>query len=671
MPIDFEKELNEEQFRAVSSAPGPALVLAGAGSGKTRILTYRVAWLLEEARLPPESLLLLTFTNKAAREMIDRVQTLTQDTRPPYWSGTFHSICGRLLRHYGHHVGIPPDYTILDQSDSESLFTALVKDTDRHYLKDKDNPKPKRLLNLYSYARNTCESFSDLVKESFPWQPEIAPRVHSFAEEYSVRKRAQNVLDFDDLLVRFHDLLKEVAEVREICETRFRCILVDEYQDTNTIQAAIIDMIGGHHNIMAVGDDAQCIYTWRGARFENIQRFPERHPGTRLFKILVNYRSIPPILQVANSVLAMQPAGSGYAKELRSARKGSTLPQLVPLYDSREQARFVAARIGEFYDEGYSLSDIAILYRAHYQAVDLQLELTRQGIPFVITSGVKFFEQAHVKDFTSQLRLLANPKDSSAMERLFGLLPRVGPATVRKLHTAAHALHAKAQANFEEAAVSLFTSASRRPSLYEAFLDPSVLKKVPTDAQPDFEGLMASLIECEAALRRTDPPHPADLVQLAIDGWYGDYIRNVYPDWRERSDDLQALVEFAERFETLSELLTQLVLLNGETADKAVEPEEACLRMTTIHQAKGLEFSIVFLIGAADELLPLKRAIEEGDVEEERRLFYVAITRAMDHLVITHPILQSGRGAIQRLAPSRFIAELPDGIFHKLNTSFG
>jgi DNA helicase-2/ATP-dependent DNA helicase PcrA len=292
-PINFKADLNDEQYAAVTAPEGPALVLAGAGSGKTRTLTYRVAWLLLEKQVSPDQLLLLTFTNKAAREMTDRVRSLTGLGRPPRWGGTFHSIGGRLLRQYGEHIGIAPNYTIMDQSDSESLLTTVIKESDKLYLKNKDHPKPRVIASIYSYARNTRQPLSGLLKDRFPWQETLAGTIEGFVKLYETRKREQQVADYDDLLNLWLKLLQDIPEVREACRKRFPCILVDEYQDTNIIQAEIIDTIGAHHNIMAVGDDAQCIYTWRGANFENIRSFPERHPGTCIYKILTNYRSTP------------------------------------------------------------------------------------------------------------------------------------------------------------------------------------------------------------------------------------------------------------------------------------------------------------------------------------------------------------------------------------------
>lgn len=667
-PIQFEQELNADQYAAVTADPGPALVLAGAGSGKTRTLTYRVAWLLLEARLSPHELLLLTFTNKAAKEMIERVVDLTGVGQTPRWSGTFHSIGGRILRQYGTEIGLAPNYTIMDQSDAESLFTSVIKSSDKAFLKNKDHPKAKVISSFLSYARNTQRPIREVLEERCPWFDKLFPQMIGFAKLYEVSKREQNVVDYDDLLVLWLKLLKEVPRVREALQSHFPFILVDEYQDTNTLQAEIIDLIGNHHNIMAVGDDAQCIYTWRGAEFENIRSFPERHPGTRIFKILKNYRSVPPILKLANAVLRHQPGSAGYAKELEAHRSGRALPFIVPVMDTRQQAQFLVSRIERLYEEGVALKDISILYRAHYQALDAQLEFTRRGIPFMITSGVRFFEQAHIRDFVAQLRLLANPDDASAFERLLCLLPKVGPATVTKCRKAIDAVCSGKKARGATGG-DLFTAPeTAAESFFRAMASAEVIAKLPADAREDYTSLVATLLEILPMLNSEQPPAPADIVEHALDGWYGDYIRNVYPDADNRMDDLQSIIGFASRFDSMAELLAQLVLLNSETSDKRIDPDNNAVRMTTIHQAKGLEYPVVFLISCADEWLPIKRAIEEGDVEEERRLFYVAVTRAMDSLYITVPMLNAVRGGgVQRLMPSRFLTEIPKELYEKVH----
>jgi len=398
-----------------------------------------------------------------------------------------------------------------------------------------------------------------------------------------------------------------------------------------------------------VGDDAQCIYTWRGADFDNIMQFSERHEGAALHKIETNYRSTPEILSYANEVLRAQPTGLGFNKELQPVKPSGEKPFFVPVMDTRGQAQFIIQRIQALAEEGRDLSEIAVLYRAHYQAMDLQMELTRRNIDYQITSGVRFFEQAHIKDFTAQLRFASNPADVSAFARFTTLLPKVGPKTAERLHKFTRERAEKLQQNFVDVLCS-----------------EEVLKKVPADAKEEWPSLAETIRELVNALTEQAPQ---DLVQLALDGWYSSYIREIYPNWTERADDLQSLISFAARYDTMEELLAQLVLLASESNERNSEEIKNCLRLTTIHQAKGLEFPVVFVIGLADGTFPLKRIIDEGDLEEERRLFYVAVTRAMDELYLTYPMLNTQGNQVMRLNPSRFVREVDPSRYETLRAA--
>ncbi|MGJ8649944.1 MAG: ATP-dependent helicase [Opitutaceae bacterium] len=646
--IDFRSELNDEQYAAVTAEPGPALVLAGAGSGKTRTLTYRVAYLLQQGCMPDE-ILLLTFTNKSAKEMLERVEDLTGVSRRYLWGGTFHSIAQRILRVHGDAVGLMRNYTILDESEAESLLKNAIQAVDSSFIKGKNNPKPKVIANMISYARNTCRSVYDEADEHYPFLEGMAAKIESFHKTYQAEKLKQQVVDYDDLLEYFLKLLREHPEIAARYQERFKHILVDEFQDTNRLQSDIVDCLGLNHQVMAVGDDAQCIYTWRGADFDNIMRFNDRHPGAVIHKIETNYRSSPEILEFANSVLAAQPAGLGYSKELRAVRPSGEKPYFVPLMDARGQANFIIQRIEGLIDEGRSLSDIAVLYRAHYHAMDLQMELTRRNIDYQITSGVRFFEQAHIKDFTAQLRFASNPNDVSAFARFACLLPKVGPKTAERIHAFTKKLAEKQEKDF-----------------CDVLCSEDVLKKVPNDAKEEWPSLAETIREVSVALTEDSPQN---IVQVALDGWYSSYIREIYPNWTERADDLQSLVAFASRYDTMEELLAQLVLLASESNERSPEEQKHCLRLTTIHQAKGLEFPIVFVIGLADGLFPLKRTIDDGNMEEERRLFYVAVTRAMEELYLAYPMLNSQGNSVMRLNPSRFIQEVHTSHYETLRAA--
>lgn len=641
-PIDFRARLNDEQYAAVTAEPGPLLVLAGAGSGKTRTLTYRVAYLLTQG-VRPDQILLLTFTNKAAREMLSRVEELTGIAATRFWGGTFHHIGHKILRRNPEQGKLGARFTILGADEAESFLREAVEEIDKTFFKDKSHPRPGPLSAMISLARNTRLPLSEAILRYFPQHEFIIDRIQPFAAAYAVRKRKHQVVDYDDLLESWLELMKTAPAIAAHYQNRFRHVLVDEYQDTNSLQAEIVDTVGAHHQVMAVGDDAQCIYSWRGANFENIISFPDRHPGTQIHRIETNYRSTPEILSLANGILAGQTRGRGFEKELRPHRSSHTKPCLVQAMDTREQALFVVSRIRGLRDEGRSLSEIAVLYRAHFQALDLQLELSRVNIPYQITSGVRFFEQAHIRDLVALLRLVYNPRDTTAFQRLAGLLPKVGAKTALKLHGIALELAREQQRDF-----------------LDALGDANVLAKVPKDAQPDWPSLTASLQQMAQAQRESSP---ARVVEIAIEGWYSDYLKGAYANYSQRMDDLRSLIGFAARFQDMQDLLAQIVLLNSETSDRSVDPEAEAVRLTTIHQAKGLEFDAVFILGLAEGLFPLRRAVEEGDVEEERRLFYVAATRARDELYLCFPRVNSKGGPLIALTPSRFVQELSPELY--------
>ena len=646
--IDFKAELNDEQYAAVTAPPGPALVLAGAGSGKTRTLTYRVAYLLHQG-VQAYEILLLTFTNKASHEMLERVEDLTGVPRRALWGGTFHSIAQRILRVHGDLVGLKRNYTILDQGEAESILKSVIQATDGKFIKTKNNPKPKVIADLISYARNTCRPPREEADNRYPFLEGMASKIDQFYKAYMKAKLDQQVVDYDDLLEYFLKLLRDHPEIRRQYQDRFKHVLVDEFQDTNRLQSDIVDQLAGHHQVMAVGDDAQCIYTWRGADFDNIMQFEERHPGAKIHKIETNYRSSPEILDFANAVLASQPSGLGFSKELRPVKAKRERPYFVPVMDTRGQAKFIIERIEGLIDEGRQLSDIAVLYRAHFQAMDLQMELSRLNIDYQITSGVRFFEQAHIKDFSAQLRFASNPADVSAFARFSCLLPKVGPKTAERIHKFTRERAEKLEKNFCDVLVS-----------------EEVLKKVPADAKEEWPSLAETIREISAALTEQSPE---EIIQLGLDGWYSSYIREIYPNWTDRADDLQSLVSFASRYETMEEMLAQLVLLASESNERSPEEQRNCLRLTTIHQAKGLEFPVVFVIGLADGTFPLKRTIDEGDLEEERRLFYVAVTRAMEELYLSYPMLNNQGNQVMRLNPSRFIQEVDPSRYETLRVA--
>ncbi len=637
--IDFKAELNADQYAAVTAPYGPALVLAGAGSGKTRTLTYRVAYLLTEG-VTPEEILLLTFTNKASKQMLQRVEELTGVGSHRFLGGTFHHVGGQILRLFGDSIGLQRNFTILDDGDSDSLLSEIIRELDPDFFKSKENPKAKPIKGLISYARNVMVPVEDVAKGRYPSNTELLSKIDAFTVEYQKEKIKRGLADYDDLLVLWLKVLEENKEAAEYYQNRFSHILVDEYQDVNSLQSRIVDKIGSNHQIMAVGDDAQCIYTWRGADIDQIIGFPQRHQGTKIFKIETNYRSSPEILKFANGILENRKTNENFTKTLKPSKPHQDLPIVVPTIDTYQQANFILSKIEQLLDNGTSYNEIAILYRAHYHAMELQIELSRRDIPFVITSGLRFFEQAHVKDLVAQLRFVVNPKDVTAFQRFACLLPKIGEKTASKLLS-----------------LSERVSNEKKINIFKAFTEIDVLNKIPKDAKEDWVGLAETL---QSVHQLATTAIPSKVVDEAINGWYHEYLHTTYENWPRREEDLESLVDFASKYENLAEMLTQLILLSSESGDRVVRPGESCLRLSTIHQSKGLEYPHVFIIGLADGLFPNKRAIDgEGDLEEERRLFYVASTRAERSLHLIYPMLSSQNGTQIRLMQSRFLKELP------------
>ena len=430
LQIDYPRELNPQQLAAVTAPPGPALVIAGAGSGKTRTLTYRVAYLLEQG-VPADRILLLTFTNKAAGEMMRRVAGLLGRQLPSLWGGTFHSIGARILRSHADLLGYRRDFTILDRDDAKDLIKTCIAEAGIE-TKGTHFPKPEVLCEIFSLAVNTHKTTADILDEQYDYFEQFTAQITDLQKCYTARKRATNAMDFDDLLALWLRLLQKHADVCEHYQRRFQFILVDEYQDTNQLQSDLIDLLAGrHHNVTVVGDDAQSIYAWRGANFQNIFKFPKRYPDAKVFKIETNYRSTPEILKVANAAIAAN--RDQFTKILTPARKSGLKPALVTCADAAQQAAFIAQRVAELPEEGVDLNQVAVLYRSHFHALELQLELTKRNIPFSITSGIRFFEQAHIKDATAYLKLVANPQDELAFKRIALLLPGIGAKGAGKI----------------------------------------------------------------------------------------------------------------------------------------------------------------------------------------------------------------------------------------------
>ena len=637
--IDYAAELNEQQLAAVTASPGPLLVIAGAGSGKTRTLTYRVAYLLENG-IDPRNILLLTFTNKAARQMLDRVANLLPVDASGLWGGTFHSIGNRMLRRHGSALGFSSGFTIMDREDQKDLIDTVVAAAGINP-REIRFPKGDVLAEIFSFVVNTETPIDALLAEKFPYFLPLLDQIKDVHTRYEKKKKSTNSMDFDDLLEKTLRMLKEHEEIAAFYRRQFQFILVDEYQDTNKIQADFIDTLASEHrNVMVVGDDAQSIYSWRGANFKNILAFPQRYPDAQVFKIELNYRSVPDILRVANAAIAANV--QQFRKELSATRPTNAVkPAVVGLNDGSEQALFVAQRILELRDEGVELNEIAVLYRSHYHAIELQLELSRRGIPYVITSGVRFFEQAHVKDVTAFIRFIANPRDEVAFKRMVKLLPGIGN---------------KSADNLWRAWESKLDEHGEVTSWSERLLAMAVGAK----SKKSWEQLAHTLDEIAPG---GQPNPPSEMITSIVEAVYDDYAKANFTNYELRREDLNQLAAFARQFKDVHEFLSQLALINNIDAEPALDQtaDNEAVNLSSVHQAKGLEYHTVFVIWLTDGMFPSSRSLETRDaIEEERRLFYVAITRARDELYLTFPHMRLNAGygdMFQR--PSRFLKEIP------------
>ena len=638
--IDYAAELNEQQFAAVTAPPGPLLVIAGAGSGKTRTLTYRVAYLLENG-IDPRNILLLTFTNKAARQMLDRVANLLPVDASGLWGGTFHSVGNRMLRRHGSALGYSSGFTIMDREDQKDLINTVVASAGIDP-KEIRFPKGDVLAEIFSFVVNTETLLEELLAEKFPYFLPLLDKIKDVQARYDRKKKATNSMDFDDLLEKTLSMLQQHQSIAAFYRRQFQFILVDEYQDTNKIQADLVDALAlDHKNVMVVGDDAQSIYSWRGANFQNILEFPKRYPDARVFKIEMNYRSVPEILEVANAAIAANV--QQFHKHLSATRESNAVkPAVVGLNDGSEQAQFVAQRILELRDEDVDLNEIAVLYRAHYHAIELQLELSRRGIPYQITSGIRFFEQAHIKDVTAFIRFVANPRDEVAFKRMVKLLPGIGNRSAESLwRTWENTLNERGEIT----------------SWGERFLAMNVSAR----SKKAWEQLAHTLDEIAPG---GQPNPPSEMITSIVEAIYDDYAKVNFANYELRREDLNQLAVFARQFKDVHEFLAQLALISNVDAEAAPNQtaEKEAVNLSTVHQAKGLEFNTVFIIWLTDGMFPSSRSLDRRDaLEEERRLFYVAITRARDELYLTFPHMRLSGGygdVFQR--PSRFLKEIPN-----------
>src|SRR5512136_339887 len=638
-PFDSGGQLNDEQLAVIEAPDGPLLVIAGAGSGKTRTLTWRVARLLHDG-VDPESILLLTFTNKAAREMLRRVEEVARIDTRRIWGGTFHHVAHRVLREHAGMLGYEKGYSILDREDGRDVMAASIADCGLA-VGARRFPKSDVLIDLVSMAVNTQTPLADVLFARRPQFTPLTDEVLRVARRYAERKHGMNAMDFDDLLMNWKVLLAEHEPVRRALAGRFRHVLVDEYQDTNRLQGDVVDLVAAEHrNLCVVGDDAQSIYSFRGAHFANILEFEQRYPDARRFDLTVNYRSTPQILALANA--SIEQNLKQFPKDLRSVRGDGALPGLVPCRDVEQQAAFVAQRVLELRDEGIPLPEIAILYRAHHHSMEIQFELARRGIPFVVRSGVRFFEAAHVKDVLAHLRFAHNPGDELALKRVLKLAPGIGSMTADAVWNALAVRRRGGAGSVDELA------------------SPDVASHVPPKAR---EGYRRAAELLRALTRAPTRDLPGECIEKVLDGGYEEYLRTAFLNADSRVEDIRQLADYARGYEDAEAFLSEIALLTELTAETVAESEEPDEKMvlSSVHQAKGLEWRAVFVVWLADGRFPSVQALRDPDgEEEERRLFYVACTRARDELALCYPIVSAPRDRERIvLKASRFLEELP------------
>ena len=625
---DYAQELNPQQLAAVEVVDGPALVIAGAGSGKTRVLVYRVARLIDMG-VDPASILLLTFTRKAAQEMLGRVGLLIGPQSDRVMGGTFHSVANVLLRRYGRTIGLEPGFTILDRGDSEDLVN-LVRAQTGLTETGKRFPRKKTIADLFSKCANTMQPLEDVLLTEYSHFGEYLGELTKLQKAYESTKRQRQLVDYDDLLTRLRELLTVDEQARQTISAIYRSMLVDEYQDTNRLQADVVRKLAAtHENVMVVGDDSQSIYSFRGASFRNIMEFPALFPGTRMFKLEENYRSTQSILALANDIL--KGATEKYSKTLFTQKGQGERPALVEVIGENSQSRFVAQKILELREEGVPLDEMAVLFRSSFHAFDLEIELTKRDVPFVKRGGFKFLETAHVKDLLAHLRIVHNPLDTVSWNRSLLLVDGVGQKRSRDLLT---------QLVGSEAPYEVLRQGGGRSAL-------------------GLRNLAAAL----ESVGNVEDGSPADQVNRLLEYYYP-ILKEQYDDYPKRIRDLEHLMVMAERYGALEEFLADVTLEppnESVTGIEAQDRDDERLVLSTIHSAKGLEWRCVFVIWLVDGRFPSSYSfLTEEELEEERRLLYVAVTRAKQFLYLTFPVQVYDKITGSVLSkPSRFLDDVP------------
>lgn len=627
--IDYQSVLNPAQYEAVVHQEGPALVIAGAGTGKTRTLVYRVSYLIENS-IPPEQIVLLTFTRKAASEMLRRASALLDWRCEKVSGGTFHSFALLLLRQYATILGYDASFSVIDQSDSEDTIN-LIRNQLKFDKSKKRFPQKNTLQDIYSLAINKRESYKQIIEQQYPAFIDYLDEIHHIFEEYRNFKKQHNLMDYDDLLLNLLELLKTQPNIANEINSKYRWLMIDEYQDTNRLQHELVLLLAGkEQNVMAVGDDAQSIYSFRGADFQNILFFPESFNNCKIYKIEENYRSTQPILNLTNIII--KDAIYKYEKELYTRIIGDEKPKIIQAKDERQQSQFVSQQILQLREEGIPLKDIAVLFRYSFHSFDLEIELNKSNIPFLKFGGMKFIETAHIKDILAYLKIITNPKDAVSWQRVLLLLDGVGPRTATKFINSI-----VSNISISDALKGIEKSKEAIKQLYE-MLDESRTKKI---ALPEITAQFAE--------------------------YYKPLLENKYDDAKRRWRDIETLIAITQRYKSIAEFLNEITIEPPIESLADMEPEskeDEILTLSTIHSAKGLEWKVVFLIWALEGRFPGTKSIDSIDsIEEERRLFYVACTRAKTLLYITYPVNIFDRFTGSVLSePSRFLKGIDENI---------
>lgn len=628
--INYQEELNTSQFEAASAVNGCYLIIAGAGTGKTRTLVYRVARLIELG-YDPNSILLLTFTRKAANEMMKRASMLLDDRCSKIRGGTFHSFANLTLRKYAKAIGIESAFTILDQGDSEDVIN-LIRSQDRFLTKDKRFPNKQTLNKVYSLSVNTGKKVEEIIENDYPHFLPLLDKILEIQKIFTEYKRRNNLLDYDDLLVYLREFLYKDSPAVKALLSEIKFVMVDEYQDTNHLQAEIVKGLAKYNkNVMVVGDDSQAIYSFRGADFHNIMEFPKLFDDVKIIKLEENYRSVQSILNFANRI--NESAVEKYKKDLYTRRGSGELPNIVAATTDNLQSKFIVEKILDLREEGIPLKDIAVLFRSSFFSFDLELELSKANIPFQKFGGMKFVETAHIKDVMAFLRIVVNPKDVISWYRVLLLHEGVGPKTAQRI--------------LDELATARIT-----------------IKAEPDD-QPGFKHHKLGPLFYLLYELQKKKYLPSEMVQKVYE-YYWELFKANYDDWNKRKKDLEIFQNIVENYTSIDSLLSDMAIepiIESVLDVEATDKEEEYVTLSTIHSAKGLEWHSVFIIHAVEGYFPSARSVENLDsLEEERRLMYVASTRAKNNLYVSYPMNLYDREAGMTLSkPSRFISEItPD-----------